>query len=94
LYFSREYAGSVESMNRVVQVRPGFAQRWRAAALGQLGRMAEAKQALELSISIMSPEIFGRLACQRPPWTRPEDYDHYIAGLRKAGWKGNVEPTT
>jgi adenylate cyclase len=93
-YLSREYAASVESMNKVIQVRPGFAQRWRAAALGQLGRMAEAKEALELSISIMSPEIFGRLACQRPPWTRPEDYDHYIEGLRKAGWKGYIEPTT
>jgi adenylate cyclase len=87
-YFSREYVASIESMNKVIQARPGFAQRWRAAALGQLGRMGEAKEALELSISIMSPEVFGRLACQRPPWTRPEDYDHYIDGLRKAGWKG------
>ena len=93
-YLSREYAASVESMNKVIQVRPGFAQRWRAAALGQLGRMAEAKEALELSISIMSPEIFEKLACQRPPWTRPEDYDHYIEGLRKAGWKGYIGPTT
>jgi hypothetical protein len=55
---------------------------------------AEAKEALELSISIMSPEIFERLACQLPPWTRPEDYNHYIEGLRKAGWKGCIGPTT
>jgi hypothetical protein len=34
-----------------------------------------------------------RLARQRPPWTRPEDYDHYIEGLRKAGWKGYIGPT-
>jgi adenylate cyclase len=93
-YFSREYAASVDSMNKVIQARPGFAQRWRAAALGQLGRMAEAKEALELSISIMSSEVFERLACRRPPWTRPEDYDHYIEGLRKAGWTGYIGPTT
>jgi adenylate cyclase len=89
-YFSRQYAVSVESMNKVIHVRPGFAQRWRAAALAQLGRTAEAKEALELSVSIMSPEIFERLACQRPPWTRPEDYNHYIEGLRKAGWNGSI----
>jgi adenylate cyclase len=91
-YFSREYASSIETMNNVVHVRPGFAQRWRAAALAQLGRTAEAKEALEMSILTMSPEIFERLACQRPPWTRPTDYDHYIMGLRKAGWKGFIEP--
>jgi adenylate cyclase len=91
-YFSREYASSVETMNNVVHVRPGFAQRWRAAALAQLGRTAEAKEALEISISTMSPEIFERLACQRPPWTRPTDYDHYVEGLRKAGWNGCIGP--
>jgi len=23
----------------------------------------------------------------RVPWMRPEDHDHMIEGLRKAGWK-------
>lgn len=91
-YFSRDYAASIDAMREVIQVRPGFAHRWRAAAFAQLGRTGEAKEALEESISIM-PEIFERLARQRPPWTRPEDYDHYIEGLRKAGWEGSIGPT-
>jgi adenylate cyclase len=24
----------------------------------------------------------------RVPWMRPEDYDHMLEGLRKAGWQG------
>jgi adenylate cyclase len=25
---------------------------------------------------------------QRAPWIRPEDYEHLLEGLRKAGWEG------
>jgi adenylate cyclase len=24
----------------------------------------------------------------RVPWTRPEDHEHMLDGLRKAGWEG------
>jgi len=74
-------------MREVIDIVPGFANRYLAAALGQLGRTAEAKVALEKSIAV-SPEVFERLVRQRPPWMRPEDYVHVREGLRKAGWEG------
>jgi hypothetical protein len=30
---------------------------------------------------------FKRYTRQRPPWYRPEDYEHMLDGLRKAGWQ-------
>jgi adenylate cyclase len=45
LYFSGEYEAAVEAAKRAVRANPDFplAYRWLAAALGQLGRAAEAK---------------------------------------------------
>ena len=57
-----------------------------AAELGQLGRTAEAKEALEQAIAIapehVEADIRGRL-----PGVRPEDHAHVLEGLRKAGWR-------
>ena len=65
--------------------RPG-SYRVLAAALGQLGRTAEAKEALEQAIAIapehVEADIRGRL-----PGVRPEDHAHVLEGLRKAGWE-------
>jgi hypothetical protein len=38
-----------------------------------------------MAISQASFDFFVR---QRPPWFRPEDHDHMLDGLRKAGWQG------
>jgi adenylate cyclase len=86
-YCSRDYVTAIDNFREVVHVRPGFANRWLAAALGQLDRTAEAKEALEKAVAA-SPEVFERIVRQRPPWMRPEDYSHQIEGLRKAGWEG------
>ena len=45
LYFSGEYEAALEAAKRAVRAHPDFplAYRWLAAALGQLGRAAEAK---------------------------------------------------
>jgi hypothetical protein len=61
--------------------------RWPAAALGQLGRTAEAKEALEKAISL-APAAFDMYVRRRVPWFRPEDHTHLVEGLRKAGWGG------
>jgi adenylate cyclase len=61
--------------------------RWLAAALGQLGRTAEAKEALEKAIEI-APASFDMYVRKRVPWHRPEDHAHMLDGLRKAGWEG------
>jgi adenylate cyclase len=63
------------------------AQRWLAAALGQLGRNEEAEEALEQVIAV-TPESFDMVVRKRWPWMRPEDHAHYVEGLRKAGWTG------
>ena len=89
LYFSREYVAAVESAKRAIRSYPDFPNtyRWLAAALGQLGRTEEAKEALEKAISI-APGSFDMYVRGRVPWMRPEDHAHMIQGLRKAGWKG------
>jgi adenylate cyclase len=88
LYFIGEYEAAIEAANRVIRSFPDFpnAYRWRAAALGQLGRIEEAKCALEKAIAI-APAGFGMYVRRRVPWIRPEDYAHMLEGLRKAGWR-------
>jgi adenylate cyclase len=87
LYFFRDYAGAAEVAKRAIRSYPDFPNpyRWLAAALGQLGRIAEAKEALEQAIAIV-PGAFERNVRDRPPWMRPEDHVHMLEGLRKAGW--------
>jgi adenylate cyclase len=89
LYFCSEYEASIEASKRLVRSYPDFPMiyRWSAAALGQLGRPAEAKEALEKAVS-RTPAAFDMYVRNRAPWFRPEDHAHLVEGLRKAGWKG------
>jgi tetratricopeptide (TPR) repeat protein len=88
-YFSREYEAAVASARRAIRSYPKdpLPPRWLAAALGQLGRTAEAKEALTEAIS-MAPAFFEKYAQDRLPWVRPEDHAHILDGWRKAGWQG------
>jgi adenylate cyclase len=87
-YLSGEYDAAVDAARRVIRSFPDVsnAYRWLAAALGQLGRSAEAKEALDKAIE-MAPAQFEYHAQRRAVWHRPEDDDHMLEGLRKAGWK-------
>jgi adenylate cyclase len=89
LYFSREYEEAIEAAKQLIRSYPDFPMiyRWPAAALGQLGRTAEAKQALEKAVSL-APAAFDMYVRNRVPWFRPEDHAHLVEGLRKAGWQG------
>jgi adenylate cyclase len=58
-----------------------------AASLGQLGRREEARRTLEIAMTL-TPESLRRYTEARPPWLRPEDHEHMLDGLRKAGWQG------
>ena len=89
LYFSREYEAVVEAAKRLIRSYPDFPMiyRWPAAALGQLNRAVEAKEWLEMAISL-APAAFDMYVRKRVPWFRPEDHAHLLEGLRKAGWKG------
>ena len=89
LYFLRDYEGAVEAARRVLRSYPEhpLVYRWLAAALGQLGRIDEARQALEQAMSL-SPAAFDFYVRRRVPWHREEDHQHMLDGLRKAGWQG------
>ncbi len=88
-YFERDYERCVEAARRQLSAHPDtpWTHRWLAAALGQLGRTGEARAALETSIA-RSPREFDVYVRNRAPWTRPEDHEHMLDGLRKAGWQG------
>jgi adenylate cyclase len=87
-YFCGEYGAAVEAAKRVIRSYPEYPlpHRWLAAALGQLGRVEEARQALDNAIA-MAPASFDLYIRGRVPWWRPEDHAHILEGLRKAGWR-------
>jgi adenylate cyclase len=88
-YFMYEYECAREAAQRAIQSHPEYPlpYRWLAAALGQVGRLDEAKQVLRKAIAI-APKSFSMFTRQRVPWMRIEDYEHMLEGLRKARWKG------
>jgi adenylate cyclase len=85
-YFSRAYEEAVEAATNVIRSFPDFPPpyRWLAAALGQLGRIEEAKAAIEQGFAV-APAVFDRIFRGRSPWIRPGDHAHLLDGLRKAG---------
>jgi adenylate cyclase len=89
LYFLRKYEAAIDAANEAIRSFPDYPNpyRWLAAALGQLGRTEEAKQALAKAIAI-APAGFEMYVRGRVPWMRPEDHAHMLEGLRKAGWQG------
>jgi adenylate cyclase len=89
LYFSRDYEASLAVAERVIRSYPDYPliYRWHAAALSQLGRTAEAKEALKKALAI-APAAFDLYVRRCAPWMRPGDHAHLLEGLRKAGWEG------
>jgi adenylate cyclase len=87
LYFCREYAAAAEAARQAIRSFPDRAASYRvlAAALGQMGRTAEAKEVLEKAIAI-APATFDAYirGHVRVPGRR-EDDAHMLEGLRKAG---------
>jgi adenylate cyclase len=86
LYLCHDYEASVAIAQRVVRSYPEYPLIYRllAAAFGQLGRIEEAKRALEKAIAI-APATFQFYTRKRSPWMRPEDHAHMLDGLHKAG---------
>ena len=88
-YMEHDYAACVATLRRQLSTRPDIAVTycWLAAALGQLGRIEEARAALARAPLSPTHElaVYGG---KRVPWMRPEDHAHLLEGLRKAGWSG------
>ena len=88
-YFTGNYAEAVKGGQSAVRDYPTYPNphRWLAASFGQLNRMDEAREALRQAMAT-SPTGFEFIVQQRQPWFRPEDHQHMLDGLRKAGWQG------
>ncbi|MBR0801867.1 adenylate cyclase [Bradyrhizobium jicamae] len=86
-YFLRDYDAAADAAKAIVRSHPDLGTRSLAAALGQAGRLDEAKQALQKTITV-APKAFEMFVRRRAPWFRPEDHQHILEGLRKAGWEG------
>jgi adenylate cyclase len=88
LYNCREYEAAAAAAKEVIREYPDYppSYRWLAAALGQLGRIGEAKEALAKAIAV-APAAFDMFVREGVPWIRPEDQAHMLEGLRKAGYR-------
>jgi len=88
-YFCREYEAAVGVAKQAIRSNPDYplTYRWLAAALGQIGQTAEAKETLAKAIAV-APASFDLYVRNRAPWIRPEDHAHMIEGLGRAGWDG------
>ena len=88
-YLSGDYEAAIKAAKLSIRAYPERENdyRWLAAALGQLGRVEEAREALEQAIAI-APAAFDGHVCTRVPWRRLEYHAHMLDGLRKAGWEG------
>jgi len=88
-YTARDYEKAVESANHALQASPHnvISHRFKAAALGQLGRVDEARSALRQSL--VGVEDFSAAALRRSaPFREDAEFQHLVEGLRKAGWDG------
>jgi TolB-like protein/two-component SAPR family response regulator len=87
-YFLREYDAAIEAAKEAFRSYPDhpWLSRCFPAALGQAGRLDEARQALKKTM-ILFPRSFDMYARERVAWIRPEDHEHILEGLRKAGWE-------
>ena len=94
-YFLGEYDASVDAANAAIRFYPNhpLVSRLLAAALGQAGRIYEARSALKNALTSDSNAVamlrsYKMYVSHYAPWLRREDYDHMLDGLRKAGWEG------
>jgi adenylate cyclase len=88
-YLETDYLAAEATARRAIQSYPEFSRlhAWLAAALGQLDRIDEARVMLDAVVAA-SPSYFKFITTSMPPFYRPEDHNHLLAGLRKAGWQG------
>ena len=89
-YFARNYEKAAEVASLAVQRSPSYAIGWRclAIALGQLGRVDEAREALEQFLARMPGFTSEQAARSALPVCDEAVFQHWLEGMRKAGWKG------
>jgi TolB-like protein/Flp pilus assembly protein TadD len=92
-YFQGKYAEANEIAVRINM--PGFfhAAAVRAAALGQLGQREAAQRAVQ-ELLALRPDIATSVHRDYAKWWNPEQVEHLIEGLRKAGLEIADEPSS
>jgi adenylate cyclase len=87
LYLEGDYENALREVLSVIRQFPQNTIPYRtlAATLGQLGKTREARDALKTFLEA-GPFAVEKWIRQGPPWMKPSDHQHIVAGLRKAGW--------
>jgi adenylate cyclase len=89
-YLTRDYEATVRTASRVLDAKPAsvMPHRWLAAALGRLGRQAEAADVIRRVTEMVAPRSFAEYAREKGPWMGQHHSEHLLEGLRHAGWTG------
>jgi len=92
LYGVGNYAEAITVSRQICRSYPNMQPAWRTllAALGQTRQVQEAEAVMQEAVARFG-EDFGqplRLAASSAQELRPEDREHLVAGLRKAGLTG------
>jgi adenylate cyclase len=89
-YLMRDYAKAAEIAQLGVLRGPNHPLAWRhlANALGQLGRIDEAREALAGCLALMPGFATESAARASLPFRDEAVFQHTLEGLRKAGWAG------
>ena len=85
-YAAELYEEAIEWSRKTSEENPRFPGAYRilASACGQLGRIDEAKRALDELLRQM-PGLTVTATRQQVPWKNPEHTERYLEGLRRAG---------
>lgn len=89
-YIARDYTQALHIARLAVQRAPHYPPGWRtlANALGQLGQIDEAREALAQFLKLM-PAFTSEATARTSLGFRDEAlFQRYLEGLRKAGWQG------
>ncbi len=88
-YQAKEYEKALECARRSVHRNETYPYGHRAlcSALAMLGQLDEAKAALARFLEL-SPGYSLESARAAQPFRDEQDYEHYFAGVRRAGWTG------
>ena len=88
-YLARNYEKAAEVASLGVQRGPSYSlgRRCLANALRQLGRLDEASEALEQFLARM-PGFTSEKSARLGGFRDEAVFQHWLEGLRKAGWKG------
>lgn len=86
-YNACDYEPALLIAAEAARLNPDYplAQRGRALALARLGRVEEARAAFDRFMSLVPSYSLANASVV--PFRRDSDREHFLAGLRLAGWK-------